>query len=196
MPDATGNGADSHGSSDGDTDRLRSASRRRLLTAGGATAATLLAGCSALVPEQAENLLGGDGESGGSNDEEDDEADGTPTGTPTPESDVSGIVLREASDGVKLIVTIRPPEGGGGTDWWQLETFEGEKLLRDEFEEPRTEEFTTTQVVDTDPSKIVVRAHDVDAGYGGQAILVDLKEKNLEAVNQGAEPNDFEFFEF
>lgn len=208
MPDSTGNGADPHANSDGESDRTapRSATRRRLLAASGGAAATLLAGCSSLVPEQAENLLdGAPGENGGADEADgggadetgDEDADSTPTETPTPETDVVGLVLQDQDGGTKLAVTLSPPESGGGADWWQVETFGGERITRVSFDEPRTDgRFTTSKVVDPDTSKVVVRGHDVEYGYGGQAILADLQAGNLTAEHQGEEPSDFADYEF
>jgi hypothetical protein len=200
MPESTGNGADSHANSDTASDRTapRSATRRRLLAASGGAAATLLAGCSSVVPEQAENLLDdGSGEGGGSGGEDSETATGTPTETPTPETDVVGLVTKQRDGGSKLFVTLSPPENGGGADWWQLETFGGDRITRISFDEPRTDDrFTTTSVVDPDDSKVVIRGHDVEYGYGGQVILADLEAGDLTNEKQGDEPNDFESYEF
>jgi len=210
MPDSTGTGADSHVNADAESDRTapRSATRRRLLTASGGVAATLLAGCSGLVPEQVKSLGGsefGDGSSGGSGGSggseggtgEEATPSGTATRTPTPETDVVGLSLDETGGGYELSVTLSPPADAGGADWWQLETLDGERIVRESFDEPRTtDRFMTARTVDPDSSKVVVRGHDTEFGYGGQVILADLEDGNLTTEDQGEEPTQFENYEF
>lgn len=176
----------------------RPASRRRLLAAGGGAVATLLAGCSGLLPGRGEPTIEGDSFVDGNQSNGDGtDGTGTPTRTPTPETDVVGLVLGEGGPEREFSVTLSPPEESGGADWWQLETLGGERIVRESFDEPRTgERFTTSRTVDPDATKVVVRGHDVEAGYGGQVILVDLERGELVAEKQGPEPRSFEGYEF
>lgn len=204
MPDSTGNGTDSHANTDTGSDRTapRSATRRRLLAASGGAAATLLAGCSRYLPgDGGESAVKGanygDGGANGT------DPTGTPTErssttaspTPTPETNVTGILLKEAEKGQKFSVTVRPPESST-TDWWQLETLDGERLYRETFPEPRAGAVTTAETLDLDATKLVIRGHDTEYGYGGQVILVDLDGRHFEAVLQGNEPREFSEFSF
>jgi hypothetical protein len=180
--------------------------RRRLLTAGGATTATLLAGCAGLVPDGGAGPDdgseggtatpdGGGGGGGGGN-----ESTSTPTaaGTPTGETDVAGLVPKADGDQYEFIVTLAVPAGAGGADWWQVETLDGEQLGRREFDSPRSDtQFTTSKTVGVeDESAVVVRGHHAEAGYGGQVILLDMESGSIDVARQGAERESFEDYSF
>lgn len=177
----------------------RAASRRRLLAAGGGTVATLLAGCSGLLPGRGEPNIEGD--SFVKNDTDDGNGS-TATDSPTPtqvhtETHVVGVDPFEAENGRRFVVSLNPPDDEGGADWWQLETLAGERIVRHTFDEPRTgSTFTSERTLDPEATKLVVRGHDVEAGYGGQAILLDLESESFAAEYQGAEPRSFEGYEF
>ncbi|WP_255194895.1 hypothetical protein [Halorarius litoreus] len=170
-------------------------SRRRLLTAGGGVAATLLAGCSNVVPGDT------DGNESDAADSSSDTATATGTATPTPsgetsETHVTGFQYKTDGSTRTFFVTLAPSESGA--DWWQLETLGGERLARTEFDSTRTDgRFTTSAEVDVDgTSAVVVRGHSVDTGYGGQVMLADLEEGRIRLEQQGTEPASFENYSF
>lgn len=181
----------------GSAGRPASARRRALLAAGATAAATALAGCSL-------DLLPGDPApepaTGTPTDTSRGAADEGPAGgvsspTPTPEVDVVGLLFREAEGGRRFEVTLSAPPTSGGADWWQLETADGERLVRHSLEAPRIEDrFTTARRVELpdDATRVVVRAHGVDVGYGGRAMVADLRIREIAVHDQGPEPRPVE----
>lgn len=215
MSDTTGDGAatagdcssesrtpdarDGEPTTDRETTTDRSPSRRRLLTAGGGAVATLLAGCSGLLPGREDPNIEGDSfVDDGANDSNGTAATDSPTQTQVhTETHVVGIDPFEVENGRRFVVSLNPPDEEGGADWWQLETFAGERIVQHTFDEPRTgSTFTSERTLDPEATKLVVRGHDVEAGYGGQAILLDLESESFAAEYQGAEPRSFEGYEF
>lgn len=172
-----------------DRERERATSRRRLLAAGGAVAAAAIAGCSDYLPD---GMASFDGPG----------AADTPTASPdptAPDTDVVSLQYRRDGSTYEFIVGLEPPEGTGGADWWQVETLDGERLARKAFDEPRTDgRVTTSSTVEIDdPGGVVVRGHDVDAGYGGQVMLADLASGEPPVVEeQGREPTSFADYSF
>lgn len=171
-------------------DRVRTTSRRRLLATGGAVAAATIAGCSDYLPDGMASFddLGG--------------AADTPTTSPdptAPDTDVVSLQYRRDGSTYEFVVGLEPPTGTGGANWWQVETLDGERLVRKAFDEPRTDGrvTTSTTVEIDDPGGVVVRGHDVDAGYGGQVMLADLASGEPPVVEeQGREPTSFADYSF
>lgn len=125
----------------------------------------------------------------------------TPTTSPdptAPDTDVVGLQYRRDGSTYEFIVGLEPPDGSGGANWWQVETLDGERLVRKEFDDPRTDRVTTSKEVEIDdPSGVVVRGHDVDAGYGGQVMLADLAAGEPPVVErQETEPESFADYAF
>lgn len=180
---------------DATADRSRR-SRRRLLAAGGGLAATLLAGCSNVLP-------GDDGEGDDGGDDIEITADGgnasateTPPG-PASETHVTGLHYKTGNSTRTFHVTLSPSDSGA--DWWQVETLGGEKIARKPFDEPNTGgRFTTAKEIEIDDGTdaVVVRGHSVDSGYGGQVMLADLTEGFITLEEQGSEPASFEDYSF
>lgn len=175
-------------------------SRRRLLTVGGGVAATLLAGCSNVVPG---NTDGNESDPDGTSPETATDTD-TDTATPTPtpsgetsETHVTGLQYKTDGSTRTFFVTLAPADSGA--DWWQVETLDGERLARTEFDGTRTDgRFTTSAPVDVDDgtSAVVVRGHSVDTGYGGQVMLANLGDGLITVEKQGTEPASFENYSF
>lgn len=178
------------GHADGERAGPRRGSRRRLLAAGGGAAAALLAGCSDVVPG-----IGGISA-------DDEPTDGTDTGTPatpTSEANVVSLMYREEGSDYRFFVGIDPPNETRGADWWQVETLDGAKVERKEFDSPRAgDRFETaaTVTVDDPSAGLVVRAHDADVGYGGQVMLANIEQENLAIEKQGSEKQSFENYSF
>lgn len=168
---------------------VRATSRRRLLATGGAVAAAAIAGCSDYLPDGMASF----DELGGAAD--------TPTTSPdptAPDTDVVSLQYRSDGSTYEFIVGLEPPTGSSGANWWQVETLDGERLVRKEFAEPRTDRVTTSTAVEIDdPSGVVVRGHDVDAGYGGQVMLADLASGDPPVVEvQGHDRESFADYSF
>lgn len=162
-------------------------SRRRLLAGVGASGAALLAGCSDMLPGddsiQVTASDGGDRE----------------TASPTPPGEANVVGLGYGSDGssYEFHVTLHAP-GGGGADWWQVETLGGDRLARHAFDEPVAgRKFTTSLTVTIEAADaVVVRGHGVGSGYGGQVMLADLTEGFITLETQGDDPESFADYTF
>lgn len=182
-----GRHCDCDGGHDDARPHQRRTNRRRLLTAGGAVAATALAGCSDYVPEEMVSLGGRDGTP-------------RPTSDPhAPETDVVSFQYRRDGSTYEFIVGLEPPEGTGGANWWQVETLDGAQVVRKEFSEPRTgRRFTSSKEAELDDgtSAVVVRGHDVDSGYGGQVMLAHLHDVKIRLETQGHEKRSFADYSF
>lgn len=120
----------------------------------------------------------------------------TATATPEPELD-----LREANvvavewrvmNGVhRFDVTLYHDDDGeeGRADWWQIETPDGTVLGRRELLHSHgTREFTRSLSLDLPDGVtcVVVRGHDQTHGFGGQAMVVNLRTEETTSVRQGA----------
>jgi len=82
----------------------------------------------------------------------------------------------------------------GYADWWQVETLEGELLGRRELthrhdNNPFTRYATISDLQDIE--YVVVRGHDQDHGYGGQAMVLNLVTGEQEKIQQGSDEVDF-----
>lgn len=93
-------------------------------------------------------------------------------------------------------VTIIHDDDGedGYANWWQVETLEGKNLGRRELLHAHgTQEFTRSEqiTIPSDVTHVVVRGHDQTHGYGGQAMVIELKTGEQREVEQGPEPADF-----
>lgn len=197
MPGDCGHGsAPTANRDDSDTDRPRR-SRRRFLTASGGVAATVLAGCSNVLP-------GGDDDAPEitpNTDDENDDEDATPTRVTPPgipsETHVTSLQYKTKGSTRTFYVTLSPADSGA--DWWQIETLGGEKITRRSFDEARTgDRFTTTKDLEVDDGTdaIVVRGHSVNGGYGGQVMLANLETGYIVAEQQEDEPASFEDYTF
>lgn len=179
----------------------RSVDRRRLLAAGGGAAATLLAGCSNVLPDSAPLGPGDDNstDAPGTQSPASSPANASEGGTPTAETDVVGLVPKTQGSKYEFIVTLDPPNDGGGADWWQVETLDGSRVGRKEFDSPRRGgQFTSskTMPVDSSVESIVVRGHDAAVGYGGKVMLLHLKKGIVDLVDQGPEKQSFADYTF
>jgi hypothetical protein len=134
--------------------------------------------------------------------------DGEPTATPdatsTPgatatapgldlrEANVVGVAVDRRDDGVRFDVTLHHDDGGedGYANWWQVETLDGERLgRRDLLHAHGTREFTRSATVRIPEGTdcVVVRGHDETHGYGGRAMLVNVRTGATEPVRQGSD---------
>jgi len=148
--------------------------------------------------------IAGCAEDGGSAAESGGTADttATATDTPTTASDSSALDLREANvvaveidrpdDGYRFDVTLHHDDDGeeGYANWWQVETVDGERLgRRDLLHAHGTREFTRSATVSVPDGTacVVVRGHDQTHGYGGQAMVVNVKTGAPRVVRQGVD---------
>ena len=82
----------------------------------------------------------------------------------------------------------------GYADWWQVETLQGDLIARRVLTHRHSStEFTRSQTIvfDDHIQWVVIRAHDQDHGYGGQAIIFNIEDQRMEKVDQGEEPFSF-----
>jgi hypothetical protein len=187
MSGNTGHGTDFSPRQGDESDRP-SRRRRQVLTAGGSVAATLLAGCSSILPGGGDdpdvNMSGGNASTK------------TPPG-PAGETHVTGLHYKKTDGSREFFVTLDP--SNSGADWWQVETLDGEKLARKEFGSTKTgDRFTTSKMVDIDDEidAIVVRGHSVKGGYGGNVMLADLTEGYITLERQGQKRKSFKDYSF
>jgi hypothetical protein len=108
------------------------------------------------------------------------------------EANVVAVEVERRSDGHRFDVTLIHDDDGedGYANWWQVETFDGERLGRRELAHPHgTREFTRSATVSVPEGTtcVVVRGHDRTHGYGGQAVLVNVSTGATTAVRQGSE---------
>lgn len=135
-------------------------------------------------------------------------AQGQETTTDGSTTDASNLDLREANVvGVEFergedtgvydfsVTLFHDDEGEPGyADWWQVETLNGTELgRRDLLHAHGTEPFTRSERIEVpeNVSLVVVRGHDQTHGYGGQAVVVDLRTGATEAVQQGSDARNF-----
>lgn len=123
----------------------------------------------------------------------------TPTATPEPELDrreanVVGVEWRVMNGVHRFDVTLYHDDDGeeGYADWWQIETTDGEVLVRRELRHSHgTREFTRSESVRLPDGVtcLVVRGHDRTHGFGGQAMVVNLETEETTPVRQGSAPD-------
>lgn len=111
------------------------------------------------------------------------------------EANVTAVRVSSAGGGYRFDVTLIHDDDGepGYADWWQVETLGGGRLGRRTLLHAHgTQEFTRSETIriPDDIDRVVVRGHDQTHGYGGQAMIVHLSTGEIEAVRQGAEPQD------
>lgn len=165
--------------------------RRDVLTAGGLTLSTTLAGCFSVEQNQSEGQTAGNNSESPRDDTE-----------PTTVDDDSELDLREAnvvsvviddSDGASTFtVGLHHDDAGeeGYADWWQVETLDGTQLGRRELRhahEQQPFERSETIEIPNDVTCVVVRGHDQTHDYGGRAVVVNLASGGQNAISQGSE---------
>jgi hypothetical protein len=109
------------------------------------------------------------------------------------EANVTAVEFERSNGAYRFSVTLYHDDDGeeGYANWWQVETTEREQLGRRELLHAHgTREFTRSATVSVPDgvTAVVVRGHDQEHGYGGQAALVDLGAGTVELVRQGPEP--------
>jgi hypothetical protein len=107
------------------------------------------------------------------------------------EANVTAVGVERTDRGYRFSVTLYHDDDGedGYANWWQVETPGGERLGRRELLHAHgTREFTRSATVSVPDgvTAVVVRGHDQEHGYGGQAALVDLDGGSVELVRQGS----------
>ena len=126
-------------------------------------------------------------------------AEPTPTSQPLPSATQSDLDLREANvvavefeeldDGrYRFDVTLLHDDDGEApsyADWWQVDSVDGQELGRRVLTHAHsTAPFTRSHVLEI-PDEItivIVRGHDMQHGYGGQAMQVNLETGQVEVV--------------
>lgn len=87
-------------------------------------------------------------------------------------------------------VTLSQGDGGGFADWWQVETRVGKRLgRRSVFHAHESQQSFSSLghiAVPADETCVVVRGHDSNAGYGGQAMVMALATGETTVVRQGS----------
>lgn len=97
------------------------------------------------------------------------------------EANVMEVEYQESGENsYRFDVTLYHDDDGeeGYANWWQVETLGGKKLGRRELAHPHgTREFTRSESINIPSSTeyVVVRGHDQTHGYGGLAMVVNLK---------------------
>ena len=174
--------------------------RRRLLAGAATATATALAGCSSgsdAGPGEDDGSDAGSAENdtdGGADTGE--TPDATPTETPQRlETDVTGLLYAGEGSTREFRVTVqrdRVTEGGYPAAA-VLETASGETLAEESFDAggpaERTVEFSAS--VPDGTTRVIARGVDSYNGRGGTAMVADLEAGEIEAVEQGAEPQSF-----
>lgn len=112
------------------------------------------------------------------------------------EANVTAVSVSESGGAYRFDVTLIHDDAGesGYANWWQVETLSGEQLGRRTLLHPHgTREFTRSQTIEipADIEEVVVRGHDQTHGYGGQAMIVNVRTGDSQAIQQGPEPRDF-----
>jgi hypothetical protein len=117
----------------------------------------------------------------------------------TPEVDVNGVQY-ESADGIYTFHVTLDHEGEeGGVNWWEIETLDGEKLLRTKLSSVHMNERVTSSgevEIPDDVSAVVIRGHGAVGRYGGRVILVDLDSGNMAIEDQGHEIKHFSDYSF
>lgn len=112
------------------------------------------------------------------------------------EAHVLDVAFTKTGDSYRFDVTLIHDDDGeaGYADWWQVERLDGTRLGRRTLLHAHgTRPFTRSETVSIPASvdAVVVRGHDQTHGYGGTAMIVDLRTGRTESVDQGAEADDF-----
>ncbi|SCX78064.1 hypothetical protein [Thiohalorhabdus denitrificans] len=112
------------------------------------------------------------------------------------EANVAEVAVAETGGAYRFDVTLYHDDDGesGYANWWQVETLEGERLGRRELLHAHgTRPFTRSDTIEgpEEHTHVVVRGHDQEHGYGGQAAVVELETGAVELVDQGPEPQGF-----
>jgi len=164
-----------------------------LATAAGAT----LAGCASPIEPSADGDTDGDadGDTASTPASETDTTDATGTAADEldlREANVVAVDIERRSDAYRFGVTLYHDDDGedGYANWWQVETLDGERLGRRDLAHAHgTREFTrsATVTVPGDTACVVVRGHDRTHGYGGQAMVVNVKTSATRTRRQGPE---------
>jgi anti-sigma28 factor (negative regulator of flagellin synthesis) len=176
-------------------------SRRRYLQSGTVLVA-ILAGCAETQPaSQTDETATNEDESPSATTTETAQtatSTATTNTTATPgdldlrEANVVGVETEARNGSYRFDVTLIHDDSGedGYANWWQVETLDGEQLgRRDLLHAHGTQEFTRSETVKVPDGTtcVVVRGHDQNHGYGGEAMLVNLESGATEAVRQGGE---------
>lgn len=111
------------------------------------------------------------------------------------EANVTAVSVSRSGESYRFDVTLIHDDDGesGYANWWQVETLGGERLGRRTLLHPHgTREFTRSDTIriPSEIERVVVRGHDQTHGYGGRAMIVDLRTGETEAVDQGTEPRE------
>lgn len=159
-------------------------SRRWVLATGAAVLGTL-AGCTE------------ESTSGSPSRINDDNADGTSTSRADDldlrEANVVAVATEFQEDGsYRFEVTLYHDDDGedGYADWWQVERLDGTQLGRRTLRHAHsTAPFTRSKTVEIpdDIDRVVVRGHDQEHDYGGQAAVVSLDDGETQFVRQGSQ---------
>ena len=109
------------------------------------------------------------------------------------EANVVDVAVESGADGHRLEVTLYHDDDGedGYADWWQVEALDGNRLGRRDLLHPHsTAPFTrsATVAVPDGTDCVVVRGHDQTHGYGGRAVLLDVRTGATRSLVQGPEP--------
>ena len=152
--------------------------RRDVLTVGGLTLSTTLAGCVGESPSS-------DTDTGADSDDMSSELD-------LREANVVSVVIDDSDGASTFTVGIHHDDAGeeGYADWWQVETLDGTQLGRRDLTHAHDEqpfERSETIEIPDDVTCVVVRGHDQTHGYGGQAVIVNLDSGGQNAIQQGSE---------
>jgi hypothetical protein len=111
------------------------------------------------------------------------------------EANVTAVSVSRSGESYRFDVTLIHDDEGepGYADWWQVETLGGRQLGRRTLLHPHgTREFTRSETIriPSDLERVVVRGHDQTHGYGGRAMVVNLRTGELQVIDQGPEPRD------
>jgi hypothetical protein len=115
------------------------------------------------------------------------------------EANVVGVEFEQGADDERrydFSVTLYHDDDGeaGYANWWQVETLNGSELgRRDLLHAHSTQPFTRSEriKVPANASLLVVRGHDQTHGYGGQAMVVDLRTNSTQTIRQGSDARNF-----
>ncbi|MEF8882570.1 MAG: hypothetical protein V5A34_08625 [Halapricum sp.] len=158
---------------------------RRSVLATGVAVLGALAGCTEESTSGSPSLMN------------DDNADGTSTSRADDldlrEANVVAVAIETEEDGSYLFeVTLYHDDDGedGYADWWQVERLDGTQLGRRTLRHAHsTAPFTrsTTVEIPDDIDRVVVRGHDQEHDYGGQAAVVSLDDGETQFIRQGSQ---------
>ncbi len=113
------------------------------------------------------------------------------------EANVTGVTFEQIDlMTFRFNVTLYHDDDGeeGYANFWVVETLNRTELGRRILTHAHgSQEFSRSGsiIIPEDIEIVVVRGHDQTHGFGGQAILVNLRKGELEVINQGSDPIDF-----